>query len=112
MDENIKLKSQLDLFKHKMEIKDQLMKESLNCTFIACPCSENSNMPNVQIIMNLRKKVIELRDLVTLQDTEIDYLRSSIEYVNIKDLMIEIEALRNLLDEKTEGKDDQTNSLE
>ena len=63
-------------------------------------------MHNVQLIMNLRKKVMELRDLVTLQDTEIEYLRTSIEYVSVKDLMIEIEALRRLLDERDDGDKD------
>ena len=90
-----------------MEIKDKLMQESLNCTFIACPCSAGqSNMHNVQLIMNLRKKVMEFRDLVALQDTEIEYLRTSIEYVSVKDLMIEIEALRRLLDERDDGDKD------
>jgi len=66
IDENQKLKSQLNLAKHKMELKDKLMQDSLNCTFIACPCSDNANMPNVDTIFNMRKKVIELRDLVAL----------------------------------------------
>ena len=95
-----------------MELKDKLMQDSLNCTFIACPCSDNANMPNVDTIFNMRKKVIELRDLVALQDTEIEYLRSSIEYISIKDLMIEIEALRGLLDEKDGGQIDDEGNFE
>ena len=69
-------------------------------------------MPNVDTIFNMRKKVIELRDLVALQDTEIEYLRSSVEYISIRDLMIEIEALRGLLEEKDGGQKEDEGNLE
>mmetsp|Transcript_26858 Transcript_26858/g.33414 ORF Transcript_26858/g.33414 Transcript_26858/m.33414 type:complete len:100 (+) Transcript_26858:198-497(+) len=86
---------------HKLKVKDNLLTDSLNCTFVACPCSQNSKMPNMSLIFNLRKKVIELRDLVALQEVEIINMQSSVKYVKIRDLMIEIEALRALVEEKS-----------
>jgi len=55
-------------------------------------------MPNMNIIFKLRKKVIELRDLVALQEVELINMQSSVKYVKIRDLMIEIEALRALVE--------------
>ena len=71
MDENRKLKSQLSMAHQKLKVKDNLMSDSLNCTFIACPHSQHSKAPNMNLIFKLRKKVIELRDLVALQEVEI-----------------------------------------
>ena len=71
LDENRKLKSQLHLAQHKLRMKDNLLQESLNCTFVAVPSFESSKGPNMQLIFKLRKKVMELRDLVALQEVEI-----------------------------------------
>ena len=57
----------------------------------------------MQLIFKLRKKVMELRDLVALQEVEIVQMQESVKYVKIRDLMVEIEALRALLDEKSGG---------
>ena len=85
---------------HKLVVKDNLLQDSLNCTFVACPCSSNAKAPNMNLIFTLRKKVIELRDLVSIQEVEIINMQSSMKYVKIRDLMVEIEALRALVDEK------------
>ena len=106
MDENRKLKSQLNMAHHKLKVKDNLMSDSLNCTFIACPHSQQSKAPNMNLIFKLRKKVIELRDLVALQEVEIINMQSSMQYVKIKDLMVEIEALRALVEEEKTGKEE------
>lgn len=53
----------------------------------------------MQLIFKLRKKVMELRDLVALQEVEIVQMQESVKYVKIRDLMVEIEALRALLEE-------------
>ena len=71
LDENQKLKKRLKMAEHKLSTKDSLLRDSLNCTFVACPCSQNSKMPNVNLIFKLRKKIIELRDLVALQEVEL-----------------------------------------
>ena len=71
MDENRKLKSQLNMAHHKLHVKDNLLQDSLNCTFVACPCTSNSKAPNMTLIFKLRKKVMELRDLVALQEVEL-----------------------------------------
>ena len=84
---------------HKLQVKDSLLQDSLNCTFVACPCSSNGNAPNMNLIFKLRKKVMELRDLVALQEVEIVQMQESVKYVKIRDLMVEIEALRALLEE-------------
>ena len=57
----------------------------------------------MNLIFKLRKKVMELRDLVALQEVEIVQMQESVKYVKIRDLMVEIEALRALLDEKSGG---------
>ena len=57
----------------------------------------------MQLIFKLRKKVMELRDLVALQEVEIVQMQESVKYVKIRDLMVEIEALRALLDESQGG---------
>jgi len=85
---------------HKLQVKDNLLQDSLNCTFVACPCSQSAKVPNMNLIFKLRKKVMQLRDLVAIQEVEIVNMQSSMQYVKIKDLMIEIEALRALVDEK------------
>ena len=85
---------------HKLQVKDNLLQDSLNCTFVACPCSQSAKVPNMNLIFKLRKKVMQLRDLVAIQEVEIINMQSSVQYVKIKDLMIEIEALRALVDEK------------
>ena len=53
----------------------------------------------MQLIFKLRKKVMELRDLVALQEVEIVQMQESVKYVKIRNLMVEIEALRALLEE-------------
>ena len=53
----------------------------------------------MNLIFKLRKKVMELRDLVALQEVEIVQMQESVKYVKIRDLMVEIEALRALLEE-------------
>ena len=76
------------------------MQDSLNCTFVAYPVNvTESKAPNMQLIFKLRKKVMELRDLVALQEVEIVQMQESVKYVKIRDLMVEIEALRALLEE-------------
>ena len=57
-------------------------------------------MPNMNLIFKLRKKVMELRDLVALQEVEIVNITNTVQYIKIRDLMIEIDALRALVDEK------------
>ena len=57
-------------------------------------------MQNTALIFKLRKKIMQLRDLVALQEVEIVNMQSSVKYVKVRDLMIEIEALRALVDEK------------
>ena len=57
-------------------------------------------MHNTALIFKLRKKIMQLRDLVALQEVEIVNMQSSVKYVKVRDLMIEIEALRALVDEK------------
>ena len=84
---------------HKLHVKDNLLQDSLNCTFVACPCSSNSKAPNMNLIFKLRKKVIELRDLVALQEVELMNMQSSVKYCKIRDLMVEIDALRALVEE-------------
>ena len=103
MDENRKLKSQLNMAHHKLHVKDNLLQDSLNCTFVACPCSSNSKAPNMNLIFKLRKKVIELRDLVALQEVELIDMQNSVKYVKVRDLMVEIEALRALVEENKSG---------
>ena len=92
---------------HKLKVKDNLLQDSLNCTFVACPCSKSGNLPNMNLIFKLRKKIIELRDLVALQEVEIINMQQSVKYVKVRDLMVEIEALRALVDEKG-GPDEET----
>ena len=58
----------------------------------------------MNLIFKLRKKVMELRDLTTLQEVEIMNMKNSAKYVKVRDLMVEIEALRAIVDEK-EGSD-------
>lgn len=103
MDENRKLKSQLNMAHHKLHVKDNLLQDSLNCTFVACPCSSNSKAPNMNLIFKLRKKVIELRDLVALQEVELMNMQSSVKYCKIRDLMVEIDALRALVEENNDA---------
>ena len=86
----------------KLSQKEKLLSESLNCTFIACPCSGNSKGPNMQLIFKLRKKVIELRDLCAIQECEISSMRNSVKFVKTRELMMEIEALRQLLSEQAD----------
>ena len=61
----------------------------------------------MNLIFKLRKKIIELRDLVALQEVEIINMQQSVKYVKVRDLMVEIEALRALVDEKG-GPDEET----
>ena len=49
----------------------------------------------MNLIFKLRKKVIELRDLVALQEVELIDMQNSVKYVKVRDLMVEIEALSN-----------------
>ena len=51
LDENRKLKSQLHMAEHKLRTKDNLLQDSLNCTFVACPCSQNAKAPNMNLIL-------------------------------------------------------------
>ena len=56
----------MQIMERKLVKKDKLLQDSLNCTFIACPCTGNSKAPNMQLVFKLRKKIIELRDLCAL----------------------------------------------
>ena len=47
LDENRKLKSQLNTANQKLNTKTNLLDDNLNCTFVACPCSKNSKAPNM-----------------------------------------------------------------
>ena len=111
MDENRKLKSQLNMAHHKLHVKDNLLQDSLNCTFVACPCSSNSKAPNMSLIFKLRKKIMELRDLVALQEVELVNMQSSVKYCKIRDLMVEIEALRALVEEGGQGNQEEIEQL-
>ena len=66
MNENKRLKTQIQIMQQKLSKKDKLLQDSLNCTFIACPCTGSAKAPNMQLVFKLRKKVIELRDLCAL----------------------------------------------
>lgn len=57
----------------------------------------------MNLIFKLRKKVIELRDLVALQEVELIDMQNSVKYVKVRDLMVEIEALRGLVEEGNSG---------
>ena len=57
----------------------------------------------MNLIFKLRKKVIELRDLVALQEVELIDMQNSVKYVKVRELMVEIEALRALVEEKNSG---------
>ena len=65
----------------------------------------------MQLIFKLRKKVMELRDLVALQEVEIVQMQESVKYVKIRDLMVEIEALRALLEENQGGSNAEVEQL-
>lgn len=65
----------------------------------------------MNLIFKLRKKVIELRDLVALQEVELIDMQNSVKYVKIRDLMVEIEALRALVDEKSAGNQEEIEHL-
>ena len=56
----------------------------------------------MQLIFKLRKKVIELRDLCAIQECEISSMRNSVKFVKTRELMMEIEALRQLLSEQAD----------
>ena len=66
----------------------------------------------MNLIFKLRKKVIELRDLVALQEVEIINMQSSMQYVKIRDLMVEIEALRALVEEEKTSKEEAWREIE
>ena len=65
----------------------------------------------MNLIFKLRKKVMELRDLVALQEVEIVQMQESVKYVKIRDLMVEIEALRALLEENQGGSNAEVEQL-
>ena len=94
MDQNTKLKQEVKLLLKKLRVKDLLLEDSLACTFVACPCSENYKVHNYQIIFKLRKKVMDLRDLSAIQEEEIISLRKTLKFVKVSSLMEEIESLR------------------
>ena len=98
----------LAILEKKLAKKQVLLKDSLNCTFIACPCTGSSKAPNMQLIFTLRKKIIELRDLSAIQECEIVSMRNSVKFVKVRDLMVEIEALRQLADGKTDPEELET----
>lgn len=66
IEENRKLRHHVILLQQKLHTKEQLLADSLNCTFVACPCASDGFHKNTQLIFKLRKKVIELRDLCSL----------------------------------------------
>jgi len=74
-----------------------LLADSLACTFVACPCSGDHKEANYQLLFKLRKKVMELRDLVCIQECEIINLRKSMKFVKVSELMSEIDYLRHRL---------------
>ena len=78
----------------KLTTQGLLLEDSLACTFVACPCSSESKDPNFRILFKLRKKVMELRDLVSIQECEIMNMRKSLKFCRIQDLMSEIFHLR------------------
>ena len=57
MNENKRLRTQLHILERKLAKKEELLKDSLNCTFIACPCTGNSKAPNMELIFTLKKKI-------------------------------------------------------
>ena len=111
LDENRKLRSQLNTANQKLHTKSNLLQDNLNCTFVACPCSKNAKVPNMQLIFKLRKKVMELRDLCATQEVELINIKNSQKYIKIKDLMVEIEALRALVAEKEDNQFTETEQL-
>lgn len=62
----------------------------------------------MELIFKLRKKIIELRDLCAIQECEITSMRNSVKFVKIRELMMEIEALRQLVDEKGDPEEIET----
>ena len=95
-----RLKYEVKLLEKKLRVKDSLVEDSLACTFVACPCHENFKTHNSQIIFNLRKKVMQLRDLRAIQEEEIVSLRSSLKFIKVSSLMDEISQLREALASK------------
>ena len=93
-DQNKKLRTKLAIMESKMQKQAILLEDSLACTFVACPCSSESKDPNFKILFKLRKKVIELRDLVSIQECELMNMRKSMKFCKIQDLMSEIFHLR------------------
>ena len=91
----------MQIMERKLKAKEKLLQDSLNCTFIA-PDISSGKSHNMQLIFKLRKKIIELRDLAAIQECEIVSMRNSVKFVKIRELMIEIEALRQLCDDKTD----------
>ena len=73
----------MSVLERNLKAKDTLLQESLNCTFVACPCAQSSKQPNMQLVFKLRKKVMHLRDLVALQECEIASMRNSVKFVQI-----------------------------
>lgn len=94
LEENRLLKSQLNLAKTAIDKKDSLVADAVNCTFVACPCTKNGERPNMNLLFKLRKKVMELRNLIVMQEVEITDLQSSTKFVKVRELMSEIESLR------------------
>ena len=48
----------------------------------------------MNLLFKLRKKVMELRNLIVMQEVEITDLQSSTKFVKVRELMSEIESLR------------------
>ena len=86
----------------KLKQKEKLLADSLAVTYVAYPVNGDTKGPNQQLIFKLRKKIIELRDLCAIQECEITSMRNSVKFVKTRELMIEIEALRQLLSEQVD----------
>ena len=82
-DQNKKLRTKIAIMEKKMQKQSVLLEDSLACTFVACPCSSDSKDANYKILFKLRKKVIELRDLVSIQECEIMNMRKSMKFCRI-----------------------------
>jgi hypothetical protein len=66
IEKNRKMRHDIVLLQQKLRTKDKLVQDSLNCTFVACPCSVEGKHENTRVLFKLRRKIMELRDLCCL----------------------------------------------
>ena len=83
-----------------MKEVDELLGESINYTYVQCSPSrdDGANEKNRKLVKNLKKKVKEMREIIAIQETEIETLKSqkisTKNSTKVKQLMQEITILR------------------